>query len=280
MAFEHFPYTNFHDLNLDFMLEKFKAIQDSIGTFIDQWEGIKEDYAINIKENYKEKISAEFQQITDEFNDMVRAWEQFRDIDVPMDIANKVTDAEQEMQTQYNAFFERYSREWGLATDFGTSDALAPTQRLVTDQTMHHLTPGFTEFGKIPKTGYLAITQAQLNNITDKPANAVTGIIINYGNRTEIVGVLQSDERMQMYCQKDGKIYYRTAPGNSDDFTEWKHIGAVDSVNGHEGDVMLTALDVGASPAGELRVGASTYTVIKTTVDAPAGPAVLTFVTE
>lgn len=63
MAFERFPYTNFHDLNLDWILEKIKEIE----TFFNN---------LNVEKELKEEIEKHFNDIMvestyDEDNEMI-----------------------------------------------------------------------------------------------------------------------------------------------------------------------------------------------------------------
>lgn len=72
-AFEHFPYTNFHDLNLDWIIDKIREWEQSVKNFEKKFAGIETDWAeieaewATINQGWK-NIQSDWVRLTNEVN--------------------------------------------------------------------------------------------------------------------------------------------------------------------------------------------------------------------
>ena len=71
-AFDHFPYTNIHELNLDWVLKTCKDVKAEVDR-LDEWRAIHEREYEQLKELYDQIIAGDFpESITQAFSDWMQ----------------------------------------------------------------------------------------------------------------------------------------------------------------------------------------------------------------
>ena len=95
--YEHFPYSNYHELNLDWILTKVKEIQ----TDIDEINAWKETFSAQINS----QISALINQVNTEFNQL------------KIDIQNEFTEYRTETDAKFEAQREETDNQFASLTD-------------------------------------------------------------------------------------------------------------------------------------------------------------------
>ena len=95
--YEHFPYSNYHELNLDWLLSKVKEIQ----TDIDEINAWKETFSAQINSQISDLIN----QVNTEFNQL------------KTDIAKEFTDYRNETDAKFEAQREETDKQFASLTD-------------------------------------------------------------------------------------------------------------------------------------------------------------------
>ena len=95
--YEHFPYSNYHELNLDWLLSKVKEIQ----TDIDKINAWKETFSAQINSQISDLIN----QVNTEFNQL------------KTDIAKEFTDYRNETDAKFEAQREETDKQFASLTD-------------------------------------------------------------------------------------------------------------------------------------------------------------------
>lgn len=95
--FEHFPYSNYHELNLDWILSKVKELQENIDE-INSW---KETFSAQINSQISDLIN----QVNTEFNQL------------KTDIEKEFTDYRTETDAKFDAQREETDRQFASLTD-------------------------------------------------------------------------------------------------------------------------------------------------------------------
>jgi hypothetical protein len=95
--YEHFPYSNYHELNLDWLLSKVKEIQ----TDIDEINAWKETFSASINQQIANLIT----QVNTEFNQL------------KIDIQNEFTDYRTETDAQFEAQRAETNEQFASLTD-------------------------------------------------------------------------------------------------------------------------------------------------------------------
>lgn len=95
--YEHFPYSNYHELNLDWILSKVKEIQ----TDIDEINAWKETFSAQINSQISDLIN----QVNTEFNQL------------KTDIAKEFTDYRNETDAKFEAQREETDKQFASLTD-------------------------------------------------------------------------------------------------------------------------------------------------------------------
>lgn len=95
--FEHFPYSNYHELNLDWILSKVKELQENIDE-INSW---KETFSAQINSQISDLIN----QVNTEFNQL------------KTDIAKEFTDYRNETDAKFEAQRAETDRQFASLTD-------------------------------------------------------------------------------------------------------------------------------------------------------------------
>lgn len=103
--FNKYPYTDFHELNADYLLERLKNIEDSIASLEDTIKGEVLEWVEEQLEPYKEQIEGlitEVNNLAIETEETLRAYDQ-RITDLVNLVNNELTDIREELITSIQA---------------------------------------------------------------------------------------------------------------------------------------------------------------------------------
>lgn len=121
--FEHFPYTNYHDANLDWIIKKMNDFVDYIAAKEEEWQEMQADWD-QIQADFAQ-IQADFAQIQLDVADAIAG--------IDPAIAAGLEDAQAAMQAQYDAFLEEYQQTWNIVQVRGQSTTDVMSQKAVSD---------------------------------------------------------------------------------------------------------------------------------------------------
>ena len=213
MVFEHFPYTNFHDLNLDWMISKFNEMVDWAAALQADWEETKETYEgietafENIQETWtglKAEVLALKTQINSEWTTQkaqINTEWTAKKTAIAAEVEDMVQDAVDTFQDQYDSLLEEFDAKFQEFVDafeteyivekFGGSADRVVSQRAVTDEVKGIEKTVFafvrdTKAGYIKSDGYITRTAADKDDfITSGPVYVKPGDKFKYKLRSE-----------------------------------------------------------------------------------------------
>lgn len=170
--YEHFPYSNYHELNLDWLLSKVKEIQSSIDT-INSW-----------KETFSAQINAQISNLISEVN------EEFTQLKA--DIEKEFTDYRTETDAKFEAQRAETDKQFASLTDAVNARLTAFDGRIADIEsklhdiennlpTLVHVTNPFTGMSDIIQNVINALADAQRGDaLTASAYDALTKTAAGY----------------------------------------------------------------------------------------------------
>lgn len=192
--FEQFPYTNYHDANLDWFISKWNAFANMIAEKEQEWEQQETDFE-QMQSDFAE-IQAEWEQIQEDYDSVIAG--------IDTEIAGGLASAKAEMQAQYDEFLETYQEDWNVVQTTGQSTEAVMSQKAVTDQLANkaNTTDIDDEFeARITQTTGTSTTKIMSQN-------AVTGMIEDSTGASTTKGYSQNYINNEFYdkSQTDGML--------------------------------------------------------------------------
>lgn len=192
--FEQFPYTNYHDANLDWFIAKWNAFANLIAQKEQEWEQQETDFE-QIQSDFAE-IQAEWEQIQEDYETVIAG--------IDTEITDGLVSAKAEMQTQYDEFLETYQEDWNVVQTTGQSTEAVMSQKAVTDELANK-----ANTTDIDDSFEARITQTTGTSTTKiMSQKAVTGMIENSTGASTSKGYSQNYINNEFYdkSQTDGML--------------------------------------------------------------------------
>ncbi len=206
---ENFPYSNFHDLNMDWII---KIAKD----FLDQYTHIQETIQ-NGLDNIDELTQQELETLQDkatELETLLQEWYNTHSEDIAEELASAIasfnSSADQKTQQSIASIPDDYT-----TLNNAVHATFYPGQNTITD------TSTYATMADIKGNTIFLIGQSSTDHFSDMPDSSLAGMLITL-QRNPFSNV--KDSMTQIFATSNGKVYIRTKYGANNPYASWNQI--------------------------------------------------------
>lgn len=206
--FEHFPYTNYHDANLDWIIKKMNEFVTYLEEKDAEWQQMETDFG---------QMQTDFAAIEDRWTELQTEINSAIEGIAPA-IADGLREAQAAMQAQYDAFIEAYQQTWNIVQVRGQSTTDVMSQKAVSDVFADFELRKFDASNVKQTTGTAENQVMSQKAVTDQLALKLDASAVKQVTGTSTTDVMSQKATTDALDAKLPSSYVKQTTGSNTDF--------------------------------------------------------------